>query len=141
MANSVIHDSFRDTVNCAWREVHKMEMAAIEDILRHHIENPIEGELTREKVKRAGVRCVVYDEAMNGEAAADTKWEDGNLYVEVQSAFLGVAQGDWLIGPHGIRRRLTEKEEAYLSRLEQEEWMEEMGFKQENINEQSYNNE
>lgn len=131
MANSVIHDSFRDTVNCAWREVHKMEMAAIEDILRHHIENPIEGELTREKVKRAGVRCVVYDETMNGEVAADTKWKDGNLYVEVQSAFLGIAQGDWLIGPHGIRRRLTEKEEAFLSKLEQEEWMEEMGFKQE----------
>ncbi len=130
----MIRDSFYDSVNCAWREVHKMEMAAIEDILRHHIENPIEGELTREKVKRAGVRCVVYDEAMNGEVAADTKWKDGNLYVEVQSAFLGIAQGDWLIGPHGIRRRLTEKEEAYLSKLELEEWMEEMGFKKESIN-------
>ena len=33
--------------------LYKKEMAVIEDILRHHIECPIEGELTREKVKAA----------------------------------------------------------------------------------------
>ncbi len=133
MANEVVYNSFHDTLNCVMREIHKIELAAIEDILRHHIENPIEGELTREKVKRAGIRCIVYDEAINGEAAANTKWEDGNLYIEVQSAFLGIAQGDWLIGPNGIRRKLTEKEEAYLSKLEQEEWMEEMGLNQKKV--------
>ncbi len=128
MANEVVCNSFHDTLNCGMREIHKIELAAIEDILRHHIENPIEGELTREKVKRAGVRCIVYDADMNGEYMPDMKWEDGNLKLEITSPLLGIAQGEWLIGRNGIRRRLTEEEEAYLSRLEQEEWMEEMGL-------------
>ena len=78
MANEVVYNSFHDTLNCGMREILKIELAAIEDILRHHIENPIEGELTREKVKRAGVRCIVYDADMNGEYMPDMKWEDGN---------------------------------------------------------------
>lgn len=35
--------------------LHKKEMAVIEDILRHHIDCTIEGELTCEKVKAAGI--------------------------------------------------------------------------------------
>lgn len=94
---------------CA-REICEKETAVIEDILRHHIENPIEGEITREKIAAAGILGIVYDEEMDRLPFSEVKVGDKSVTFEVTSALLGVVQGEWLIGPGGIRRPLTKKE-------------------------------
>ena len=95
--------------------LHKKEMAVIEDILRHHIDCPIEGELTREKVKAAGIRGVMYSDNF-----PQSRIEDNgkDICISVTSGLMGVVQGDWLIGEGGARRPLTEKERNYFERQE-----------------------
>lgn len=103
--------------------LHKKEMAVIEDILRHHIDCPIEGELTREKVKAAGIRGVMYSDNFP-QLKADDNGKD--ICISVTSGLMGVVQGDWLIGAGGARRPLTDKERNYYERQER---MEQMGGK------------
>jgi hypothetical protein len=98
--------------------LHKKEMAMIKDILRHHIDCPIEGELTREKVKAAGIRGVMYSDNFPQSRIE----HDGNgICISVTSGLMGVVQGDWLIGQGGARRPLTDKERHYFERLERKE--------------------
>ena len=96
----------------------KKEREIVEKILREYIDNPIKGEITREKIKAAGIRAVVYDEDMNGEPLPEIKATDGCISLTITSALIGVAQGNYMISADGLRRRLTEKEEAYLRKKE-----------------------
>lgn len=100
--------------------LHKKEMAVIEDILRHHIDCPIEGELTREKVKAARIRGVMYSDNF-----PQSRIEDNgkDICISVTSGLMGVVQGDWLIGAGGTRRPLTDKERNYYERQERMEQM------------------
>ncbi len=100
--------------------LYKKEMAVIEDILRHHIDCPIEGELTREKVKAAHIRGVMYSDNFP-QLKADNNGKD--ICISVTSGLMGVVQGDWLIGAGGARRPLTEKERDYYERQERMEQM------------------
>ena len=103
------------------REFRKQEEAAIEKILREYIDNPIVGEITREKVKAAGIRGIVYDADMDGRAFSEIKTEGNNVRLVMTSALLGIAQGHWLIAHNGLRRMLSEKEEAYFRHMEEED--------------------
>ena len=98
----------------------KKEWEVIDDILHHHIDNPIDGELTKEKVKAAGIRGVMYSD----EFPQSKIEEDGNdIRFSVTSGLMGVVQGDWLIGQGGARRPLTDKERDFYERLERMERM------------------
>ncbi len=108
------------------REFHKQECDAIVKILREYIDNPIVGEITREKVKAAGVRSVVYDMDMDDKTFSEIKNEGNEVRITMKRALLGVAQGHWLIAHNGVRRRLSEKEEAGIRRMEEEEQKEEL---------------
>ena len=100
--------------------LYKKEMEVIEDILRHHIDGPIEGELTREKVKAAGIRGVMYSDNF-----PQSRIEDNgkDICISVTSGLMGVVQGDWLIGAGGARRPLTDKERNAYERQERMEQM------------------
>lgn len=98
--------------------LHKKEMEVIEDILRHHIDCPIEGKLTREKVKAAHIRGVMYSDNFP-QLKADDNGKD--ICISVTSGLMGVVQGDWLIGAGGARRPLTEKERDYYERQERQD--------------------
>lgn len=100
--------------------LHKKELAVIEDILRHHIDCPIEGEMTREKVKAARIRGVMYSDNF-----PQLRIEDNgkDICISVTSGLMGVVQGDWLIGAGGARRPLTDKERDYYERQERMEQM------------------
>ena len=92
---------------------------AVEHILRNHIDNPIEGELTREKIKAAGIRSVFFsEEPPNLEFE---KCDEKEVSCKLTSNLIGVAQGHWMIHYNGARRPLTDKEEAYLTAQEQQE--------------------
>ena len=43
------------------KDMAKRLWGAIEDILHNHIDNPIEGELTKEKLKAADIRGLIHD--------------------------------------------------------------------------------
>lgn len=89
---------------------------AVEDILRKYIDNPIEGELTREKVKAAGIRSVFFRDE-----PPELKYEsqdEKNVNFTLTTNLIGVAQGNWMILPNGARRPLTEKEEEFLAQQE-----------------------
>ena len=103
--------------------LHKKEMAVIEDILCHHIDGPIEGELTREKVKAAHIRGVMYSDNFPQLKTGDN---GKDICISVTSGLMGVVQGDWLIGEGGARRPLTEKERDF---CERQECMEQMAGK------------
>ena len=100
--------------------LYKKEMAVIEDILRHHIDCPIEGELTREKVKAAGIRGVMYSDNF---PQSKVEGNGKDICISVTSGLMGVVQGDWLIGAGGARRPLTDKERDYYERQERMEQM------------------
>lgn len=100
--------------------LHKKEMAVIEDILRHHIDCPIDGELTHEKVKAAGIRGVMYSDEFPQSRIEDDGKE---IRISITSGLMGVVQGDWLIGEGGARRPLTEKERDFYERQERMEQM------------------
>lgn len=109
--------------------LHKKEIAVIEDILRHHIDDPIEGELTREKVKAAHIRGVMYSDNLPLSRIEDN---GKDICISVTSGLMGVVQGDWLIGAGGARRPLTDKERNF---YERQECMEQMSGKAVVINE------
>ena len=97
----------------------KAVWGAVEHILRNHIDNPIEGELTREKIKEAGIRSVFFsEEPPNLEFE---KCDEKEVSCKLTSNLIGVAQGRWMIYYNGARRLLTDKEETYLAAQEQQE--------------------
>lgn len=82
----------------------------VEGIIRHHIDGPIKGKLTREKIKAAGIRTVLYRD--DGYPLHED--ENGNISMKFDSGLIGLVQGHTLIMPDGTRRPLTDKEEAFL---------------------------
>ena len=97
----------------------KAVWGAVEHILRNHIDNPIVGELTKEKIKAAGIRSVFFsEEPPNLEFE---KCDEKEVSCKLTSNLIGVAQGHWMICYNGARRPLTDKEEAYLTAQEQQE--------------------
>ena len=92
---------------------------AVEHILRNHIDNPIEGELTREKIKAAGIRSVFFSsDPPNLELE---KCDEKEVTCRMTSNLIGVAQGHWMIYYNGARRPLTDKEEEHLAKEERQE--------------------
>jgi len=88
----------------------------VEGIIRHHIDSPIKGELTREKIKAAGIRTVFYRDdgphlSLDYPVHED---ENGNISMTFDSGLIGLVQGHTLIMPDGTRRPLTDKEESFL---------------------------
>ena len=111
-------DPMQNVAKKALHGIADEEKRIIDDILRNHIDHPIEGELTREKVKAAGIRGVAYDKEG---PKADFENREQRMVFTVTSALLGVVQGDWLIGAGGVRRPLTDKERKFFDELDRRE--------------------
>lgn len=105
-----------DLIGYVQKKMQEKIYEAVEDILRKYIDNPIEGELTREKVKAAGIRSVFFRDD-----PPELKYEsqdEKNVNFTFTTNLIGVAQGNWMILPNGARRPLTEKEEEFLAQQE-----------------------
>ena len=105
-----------DLIGYVQKKMQEKIYEAVEDILRKYIDNPIEGELTREKVKVAGIRSVFFRDD-----PPELKYEshdEKNVNFTFTTNLIGVAQGNWMILPNGARRPLTEKEEDFLAQQE-----------------------
>lgn len=105
-----------DLIGYVQKKMQEKIYEAVEDILRKYIDNPIEGELTREKVKVAGIRSVFFRDD-----PPELKYEsqdEKNVNFTLTTNLIGVAQGNWMILPNGARRPLTEKEEEFLAQQE-----------------------
>ena len=84
------------------KEMSKRLWGAIEDILHNHIDNPIEGELTKEKLKAADIRGLIHD-ADEQDMKVDTTSDPMNVNFTITTNLLGVRQGDMLIQENGKR--------------------------------------
>ena len=105
-----------DLIGYVQKKMQEKIYKAVEDILRKYIDNPIEGELTREKVKAAGIRSVFFRDD-----PPELKYEsqdEKNVNFTFTTNLIGVAHGNWMILPNGARRPLTEKEEEFLAQQE-----------------------
>lgn len=105
-----------DLIGYVQKKMQEKIYEAVEDILRKYIDNPIDGELTREKVKAAGIRSVFFRDD-----PPELKYEsqdEKNVNFTFTTNLIGVAQGNWMILPNGARRPLTEKEEEFLAQQE-----------------------
>lgn len=105
-----------DLIGYVQKKMQEKIYEAVEDILRKYIDNPIDGELTREKVKAAGIRSVFFRDD-----PPELKYEsqdEKNVNFTLTTNLIGVAQGNWMILPNGARRPLTEKEEEFLAQQE-----------------------
>ena len=105
-----------DLIGYVQKKMQEKIYEAVEDILRKYIDNPIEGELTREKVKAAGIRSVFFRDD-----SPELKYEsqdEKNVNFTFTTNLIGVAQGNRMILPNGARRPLTEKEEEFLAQQE-----------------------
>lgn len=105
-----------DLIGYVQKKMQEKIYEAVEDIMRKYIDNPIEGELTREKVKAAGIRSVFFRDD-----PPELKYEsqdEKNVNFTFTTNLIGVAQGNWMILPNGARRPLTEKEEEFLAQQE-----------------------
>lgn len=112
----------------------KAVWGAVESILRNHIDNPIVGELTAEKVKAAGIRSFYISE--DPPHLEFEKCDEKEVSCKLTSNIMGVVQGHWVIYSNGARRPLTDKEEAYLTAQEQLVGFSELGpISQKTINE------
>ena len=108
------------TMRRAMNKMEEDELRTIEDILRHHIERPIEGEITREKIKAACIRGIAYDKKG---PKANFENRGNETVFTVTSALLGVVQGNWLIGAGGVCRPLTDEERKFFDEQDRREQM------------------
>ena len=83
-------------------EMRKRLWDTFEHILRNHIDNPIVGELTKEKLKAADIRGLIRDDDEQ-DMKIDTKSDDKNVIMTIYTNWLGVRQGDMLIQENGNR--------------------------------------
>ena len=77
----------------------------IEKILHLYIDHPIEGELTKEKMKAAGVIGLIHEKYPKP-WYIDTS-SDKDVKVTINSSILGVRQGDMLIQFNGDRMHIS----------------------------------
>ena len=106
-----------DLVEYVNQQYRKGVMAAVEHILRNHIDNPIQGEITREKIKAAGVRSVFFQDASS---VPEVQFNDKGVNVTMSTNLIGIAQGHYMIMYDGTRRPLTPIEENHLTNMENE---------------------
>ena len=104
-----------DLVKYVQNQCSKMTMQQMEYILHHYIDNPIEGELTPEKIKAAGIRTAFYHSPHIDLDYPVHEDKDGNISMKFDSGLIGIAQGHTLIKPDGTRRPLTNQEEDFLT--------------------------
>ena len=88
------------------------EMEQIEYILRHWIDDPIKGEITKDSLTKHCIRTILYKEY--NEMDSKLEQSGGNMTFTITSRFLGVVQGDYLIGIDGQRSLLTEEQNRTL---------------------------
>lgn len=87
-------------------------MEQIEYILRHWIDNPIKGKITKESLKKRCIRTILYKEYNENDSKLD---QSGiNMTFTITSGLLGVVQGDYLIGINGQRSLLTKEQNRRL---------------------------
>lgn len=77
----------------------------IENILHLYIDHPIEGELTKEKMKADGVMGLIHEKYPKP-LDIDTS-SDKDVKVTINSSILGVRQGDMLIQFNGDRMHIS----------------------------------
>lgn len=77
----------------------------IENILHLYIDNPIEGELTKEKMKAAGVMGLIHEKYPKPWDIDTSSGKD--VKVTINSSILGVRQGDMLIQFNGDRMHIS----------------------------------
>ena len=93
-------------------ELRKKEFDVVDHILRTHIDDPIVGDLTKEKLQAANVHGLIhYDEGPYTVIDNDTDPESALL--TFHSSLLGVRQGDILIQANGRRIPLNEIQEPW----------------------------
>ena len=87
------------------REFYPRLWEAVENIFRLYIDHPIEGELTKEKLKAAGVMGLIHEKYPKP-WDIDTS-SDKDVKVTINSSILGVRQGDMLIQFNGDRMHIS----------------------------------
>lgn len=86
------------------REFYQRLWEAVKNIFHQHIDNPIEGEITKEKLKAAGVMGLIR-ETYPPAPVIDPSEKD--VKVIINSDILGVRQGDMLITFNGDRMPIS----------------------------------
>ena len=87
------------------KEWHRKVWGEIENILHTHIDNPIDGELTKEKLKAANIKGLIYQEE---QIEPKIEYSDNGVSLTMTSDILGVRQGDTLIQHNGNRMPVSE---------------------------------
>ena len=87
------------------KESAKRENSALENILRNFIDNPIDGEITPEKLKAANVKGIIMRKF---EALPEIQYKEKSVVLTFQSNLLGISQNDMLIMINGARMPLSE---------------------------------
>ena len=90
-----------DYVNKRMKDGIRKFYEIIENILREHIDNPIQGEITHEKMKAANISGFIYEK--REKIPPTYEWKDNTLSLVVETNCLGIRQGDNLIQQDGNR--------------------------------------
>jgi len=93
-------DLMQEYIDKAQRELAKKVKEGIEFILRNLIDDPIDGEITLEKLRERNIVSFVF---LKDWALPDIKEEGKNMSITIHSDFLGVRQGAYIIKPDGER--------------------------------------
>lgn len=99
-------------LNTALSDMRRKEMEQIEHILRHWIDDPIIGVITKDSLRQRCIRTVLYKEY--NEMDSKLEQSGNNITLTISSRLLGVVQGDYLIGIDGQRSLLTEEQNRRL---------------------------
>ena len=89
-----------------YKEFGRKLWASIENILHHYIDNPIAGELTKEKLRAANIVGLIYEKEMFPPKLE--RFDDQCVTFTLQSNNLGIRQGDMLIQHNGHRMPVSE---------------------------------
>jgi hypothetical protein len=91
--------------NRIMKELHDHEWGYIQNILHTHIDNPIDGELTKQKLKAANIKGLIYQEES---IDPQVDWSAKGMNIIMTSNILGIRQGDTLIQHNGNRMPVGE---------------------------------
>jgi hypothetical protein len=91
--------------NRIMKELHDHEWGSIQNILHTHIDNPIDGELTKQKLKAANIKGLIYQEES---IDPQVDWSAKGMNIIMTSNILGIRQGDTLIQHNGNRMPVGE---------------------------------
>lgn len=94
-------DLMQEYIYKAQKELAQKVWNGMEFILRNQIDNPIEGDITLEKLRERHIISFVYHKVLPSPRII--KKDEKNIYLEIDSDFLGVRQGGYIITPNGNR--------------------------------------